>query len=164
MTKPTKSFLFLSTAAIVLSVISLSVSQFGRPTPSGVDASALGLEHQDSAGQVIETLEYANDEYGIQFSHPEDWALASGTEDGYFYITLHPQHSTEPITIFVGKSYAGLSEESAAPIEINNYRGLREDESLIGLQNGSRYYTFDLGNNPNQAEEFNELIQSIRLY
>jgi hypothetical protein len=166
MTKPTKSFFILSTCAALLSVTALVARQLQIPDlePLRSDASGLNTAFNDEQTTKAILVPYAHEGYGIRFSHPSNWGVATGDENGFFFINLYPNEASIPITIHIGSEYYGFTSLDTEPIEWNGYGGVRVDESLFGFIKGDTKYTFDLQNNTNYEAAFQDVLNSLELY
>ncbi len=170
MTKPTKSFFLLSSFAVILATAAMgfyTIREQGAVQPVASEASGLpdNTVTQPQTDETDDSLAvYADSDHGITLRYPKTWALYTGNENKTFYISLYPEGAVQPVSIYIGSEYYGFKGLKTTPIQIENYTGEQVDDTLLGLENSGRFYTFDLSNNSGYQSEFRQLLNTVQLY
>jgi hypothetical protein len=125
------------------------------------------LQRNDPPRTMLNTTDWKNYDdaaHSISFLYPKDWKIETETNiDDFYTIVITPAKSPTSIYIYVSKTgYLGLDGLNKKPYAIDSAKGIIINETLIGVQAGEYYYTFDGSFTPSMDNEFYTLIHTVK--
>lgn len=110
--------------------------------------------------------DYADAKYPVKFKYPSTWEVKS-TQDktlGVYEIMLKPSKNADPISIYVTKdTYFAVDGLPLTQVKINDLPGVNCNDYIIGLNKGSNYYTFDIGQNTQLKNVFFGILHTVQI-